>query len=327
MVKVDVALLWARVGAVERPAVHEALEALRRAWKEESVRELLTEAAKGGYTLVNTKDIPPEFVAAVKVALKRLRERLGKAPSQPSTKVWVDESKREGRKAKVQSWDWKSPEGVTYKVYPYDLPPKGEYWGFRDQRVEEAWEWVQSFLSTAEVEEGPSPLEEAIANEDNAHFSRELPASLENGLRRIGWNGSLKELTALVDSLPAKEKEFEEALESIPALVDPKTKEEVARRVAAGWEVFVVTEDLVMALMGLRQATNLVKTDWSVPDMRAHLAKVFRYAPKLERLLDTIAVLRQAAHYLEELGRPRHRVVAYRDPATGEVVLRSPVIE
>jgi type VI protein secretion system component VasK len=84
MVKVSVLALRQAAQVQEVQSVEEALEALRKLWKEdEGVRKLLEEAARQGYTLVQTKDVEPAFVAAVRTALAKLQERLGE--EKPST--------------------------------------------------------------------------------------------------------------------------------------------------------------------------------------------------------------------------------------------------
>lgn len=325
------ALFWAVRSAGK--SVEEALESLRTLWKEDDgVRRELAAAAKEGFVLVDTKDVPPHFVAAVKVALTRLRERL--APSQPATKVWQDPSKkgREDRKP-TKSWSWTSPEGVTYTVYPHDLPPKDKYWTYPDVRAEEAQKWVENFLATGQVEEAPSLWEEALEREDNPHFRLDLLGEeLDEGLRFLGWDGNLKELPALADRLPAKEKQFSEALGSIDALVDPEKKETLAVRMGHMWQLTVFTEDILTAVMALTQAQKLVEQgEWSVPEMRAKVLKFSRYIPwdtvpwtKLLVLLDEIAILRRLRHRLQQVTKGRPRAMAYRGPS-GEVVLKTSI--
>lgn len=147
----------------EARSVQEALEVLRGLWKEDAtVRNHLTKAAREGYVLVDTKDMPTHLVAALRTALARLRERLGE--EKPSTLLVKPGKGKEERKPMT----WESPEGVRYVVHPYDLTPREErYWGFRDQRVQEALAWVERFLANSEVEEGPSLLEEALEREEN----------------------------------------------------------------------------------------------------------------------------------------------------------------
>jgi type VI protein secretion system component VasK len=97
MVKVSVLALRQAAQVQEVQSVEEALEALRKLWKEdEGVRKLLEEAARHGYTLVQTKDVEPAFVAAVRTALAKLRERLGE--EKPSTlRVKYDPKRKEER--------------------------------------------------------------------------------------------------------------------------------------------------------------------------------------------------------------------------------------
>lgn len=319
-------LFWA-AGRPAGKSVEEALESLRALWKEDDgVKRELTAAAKAkeGFVLVDTKDIPPHFVAAVRVALKRLQERL--APSQPATKVWQDPAKREDRRP-TKSWSWTSPEGVAYTVYPHDLPPKDKYWAYPDRRVQEAKKWVENFLITGEVEEAPSLWEEALEREDNPHFRLDvLGEELDEGLRLLGWDGNLKELPALVDRLPAKEKQFSEALGSIDALVDPEKREAVAVRMGDAWQFTAFNERILTAMIALTQAQELAaQGEWSVPEMRAKLLKFMPYVPiwnKLHILLDEIAILRRLRHRLQEVAKPR--AMAYRD-SSGEVVLKTSI--
>ncbi|MGC8877087.1 hypothetical protein [Thermus sp.] len=325
MVKVGVRSLYfaarAQVGSVE-----EALEALRKLWKEDdTVRELLAKAAKEGYVLVDAKDVPAPFVAAVKVALARLRERLGE--EKPSTLVVKGGKGKEERKVMT----WESPEGVRYRVEPYDLAPREErHWAYRDKRVEDAAKWVERFLSMAEHEEGRSPLEEALEHEDNPHFRREdlIPEDLEAGLRLLGWDGTLRNLQALVDTLPAREKAFVERVRSIAALVDREggKAQVVAVKTPVGWEVKVASKPVLNAVLSVGLLQEAVKKDrWSTKEVRWYLEDVKPFVPGLEGAVEAIATLRKAKYLLEELGRGR-KVAVYRDPATGEPVYRTPVI-
>lgn len=305
--------------------MEEALESLRALWKEDDgVKRELAAAAKEGFVLVDTKDVPPHFVAAVRVALKRLQERL--APSQPATKVWQDPAKREDRRP-TKSWSWTSPEGVAYTVYPHDLPPKDEYWAYPDRRVQEAKEWVENF-ATGEVEEAPSLWEEALEREDNPHFRLDvLGEELDEGLRLLGWDGDLKELPALVDRLPAKEKQFSEALGSIDALVDPEKREVVAVRMGDAWQFTAFNERILTAMIALTQAQELAaQGEWGVPEMRAKLLKFMPYVPTWNKLhlLDEIAILRRLRHRLQEVAKGRPRAMAYRG-SSGEVVLKTSI--
>ncbi len=152
MTKVSVRSLYFAAQA-QAGSVEEALEALRKLWKEDdTVRELLTKAAREGYVLVDTEDVPTPFVAAVRVALARLRERLKEET--PSTLVVKGGTGKEERKAMT----WESPEGVRYRVELYDLAPREErHWWAYDKRVEDAAKWVEKFLSGVEYEEGRSP--------------------------------------------------------------------------------------------------------------------------------------------------------------------------
>ncbi len=328
MTKVSVRSLYfaaqAQVGSVE-----EALEALRKLWKEDdTVRELLTKAAREGYALVDTGDVPAPFVAAVKVALARLRERLGKET--PSTLVVKGGKGKEERKPMT----WESPEGVRYAVEVYDLTPREErHWNLRDKRVEDAARWVERFLSMAEYEEGKSPLEEALEHEDDPHFRREdlIPEDLEAELRLLGWDGTLRNLQALVDSLPAREKDFVEAVRSISALVDRRGEEPevVAVKTPVGWEIKVFSKPVLNAVFAVGLLQEAVKEEgWSTQGMRRHVeavAEVDSQLGVLKAKLEAVAVLRRAKYHLDQMGRGRV-VAVYRDPATGEPVYRTPVI-
>jgi hypothetical protein len=309
----------------------EALEVLRRLWKEdEGVRRILEKAAKEGYVLVDTRHVEPAFTAALKTALAKLRERLGE--EKPSTlRVKYDPKRKEERsKPKPKPMTWESPEGVRYTVEVYDLTPREEkYWGFRDTRVEEAAKWVEQFLAASEVQEGPSVLEEALEYEDNPHFERDLlPEDLKEDLRVMGWDGTLRSLKTLVESLPAREKEFKERVRSITALVDRRGEEPevVAVKTPNGWEVKGTSRAVVNAVLSLGLLTEaLEKEDWRTGEVRRYVEDLKPFVPGLASLLKAIATLRRAKHLLDELGRGR-RVAVYRDPSTGEPVYRTPVI-
>lgn len=329
--KVSVLSLRRAVSQAQVQSVEEALEALRKLWKEdEGVRRILEKAAKEGYVLVDTRHVEPPFTAALKTALAKLRERLGE--EKPSTlRVKYDPERKEERKPKHKPMTWESPEGVKYAVEVYDLTPREEkYWGFRDTRVAEAAKWVENFISMAEYEERPSLLEEALEYEDNPHFRRDLiPEDLEEDLRVMGWeDGTLRSLKALVESLPAREKEFEERVRSITALVDRKGEkpEVVAVKTPNGWEVKATSRAVVNAVlsMGLLEQA-LEKGDWHTGEVRRYVKDVEAFVPGLTASLNGIATLRRAKYLLDELGRGR-RVVVYRDPSTGEPVYRTPVI-
>jgi hypothetical protein len=326
MVKVSV-LALRQAAQVQVQTAEEALEALRKLWKEdEGVRKLLEEAARHGYTLVQTKDVEPAFVAAVRTALAKLRERLGE--EKPSTlRVKYDPKRKEERKPKPMTWE--SPEGVRYTVEVYDLTPREKYWGFRDTRVEEAARWVESFISMAEYEEGPSVLEEALEYEDNPHFERDLiPEDLKEDLRVMGWDGTLRSLKTLVESLPAREKEFERRARSITALVDREGEEPevVAVKTPNGWEVKATSRAVVNAVLSLGLLMEaLEKEDWRTGEVRRYVEDLKPFVPGLMASLNAIATLRRAKYLLDELGRGR-RVAVYRDPSTGEPVYRTPVI-
>jgi hypothetical protein len=329
MVKVSVLALRQAAQVQEVQSVEEALEALRELWKEdEGVRKLLKEAARQGYTLVQTKDVEPAFVAAVRTALAKLRERLGE--EKPSTLRVKYDPKRKEERSKPKPMTWESPEGVRYTVEVYDLTPREEkYWGFRDTRVEEAARWVESFISMAEYEEGPSVLEEALEYEDNPHFERDLiPEDLKEDLRVMGWDGTLRSLRTLVESLPAREKEFKERVRSITALVDRRGEEPevVAAKTPNGWEVKATSRAVVNAVLSLGLLTEaLEKEDWRTGEVRRYVEDLKPFVPGLMASLNAIATLRRAKYLLDELGRGR-RVAVYRDPSTGEPVYRTPVI-
>lgn len=328
--KVCVLSLRRAVSQAQVQSVEEALEALRKLWKEdEGVRRILEKAAKEGYVLVDTRHVEPPFTAALKTALAKLRERLGE--EKPSTlRVKYDPKRKEERKPKHKPMTWESPEGVKYAVEVYDLTPREEkYWGFRDTRVEEAAKWVENFISMAEYEERPSLLEEALEYEDNPHFEREnlIPEDLEADLRLLGWDGTLRSLRALVESLPAREKEFEARVRSIAALVDRRGEkpEVVALKTPVGWEVKATSRaaNAVLSLGLLQQA--LEKEDWHTGEVRRYVKDLEPFVPGLMASLNSIATLRKAKYLLDELGRGR-RVAVYRDPSTGEPVYRTPVI-
>jgi len=329
MVKVSVRSLYFAAQA-QAASVEEALEVLRRLWKEDgSVRDLMTKAAKEGYVLVDTRDMPAPFVAAVKVALARLRERLKEeAPSTLLVRHGKGKAKEERK-----PMTWESPEGVKYAVEVYDLTPREEkHWGFRDKRVEDAAKWLERFLSGVEYEEGRSPLEEALEHEDNPHFRREdlIPEDLEARLRLLGWDGSLRTLQALVDTLPAREKAFVERVRSISALVDREKGQVVAVKSPIGWEVRQgLSREAMKAVMAVGLLQELVKEpSWKVPEARRHVEAVAEVDAHLKGLLaelEAIATLRQAKHHLDQVGRGR-AIAVYRDPATGEPVYRTPVI-
>nr|WP_158540215.1 hypothetical protein [Thermus aquaticus]AWU47367.1 hypothetical protein B6246_p0195 [Thermus aquaticus] len=329
MVKVSALALRQAAQVQEVQSVEEALEALRKLWKEdEGVRKLLEEAARHGYTLVQTKDVEPAFVAAVRTALAKLRERLGE--EKPSTlRVKYDSKRKEERsKPKPKPMTWESPEGVRYTVEVYDLTPREEkYWGFRDARVEDALRWVESFISMAEYEEGASVLEEALEYEDNPHFERDLiPEDLKEDLRVMGWDGTLRSLRTLVESLPAREKEFKERVRSITALVDREEGKVLAVQTPNGWEIREASKDVVNAVLSLGLLMEaLEKEDWRAGEVRRYVEDLKPFTPGLMASLNAIATLRRAKYLLDELGRGR-RVAVYRDPSTGEPVYRTPVI-
>jgi len=328
MDKVKIPVLALRQAAqVEVRTAEEALEALRKLWREdEGVKKLLEQAARRGYTLVQTRDVEPAFTAAIRVAIARLRERLGE--EKPSTLVVRGGKGKEERKPMF----WESPEGVRYGVEPYDLTPREEkYWSYRDKRVEDAAKWVEQFLAMAEYEEAPSLLEDALEHEDNPHFRRDLiPEDLEAELRLLGWDGTLRNLQALVDTLPAREKAFVERVRSITALVDREKGQVVAVKSPIGWEVRQgLSREAMKAVMAVGLLQELVKEpSWKVHEVRRHVEAVVEADAHLKGLLaelEAIATLRQAKHLLDQLGRGR-RIAVYRDPATGEAVYRTPVI-
>jgi len=329
MVKVSALALRQAAQVQEVQSAEEALEALRKLWKEdEGVRKLLEEAARQGYTLVQTKDVEPAFVAAVRTALAKLRERLGE--DRPSTLRVKYDPKRKEERSKPKPMTWESPEGVRYTVEVYDLSPREEkYWGFRDTRVEEAARWVESFISMAEYEEGPSPLDEALEYEDNPHFERDLlPEDLKEDLRVMGWDGTLRNLKTLAESLPTREKEFERRARSITALVDRRGEEPevVAVKTPMGWEVKTTSRAVVNAVLSLGLLMEaLEKEDWRTGEVRRYVKDLEPFVPGLMASLNGIATLRRAKHLLDELGRGR-RVAVYRDPSTGEPVYRTLVI-
>ena len=326
--KVSVLSLRRAVSQAQVQSVEEALEALRKLWKEdEGVRKLLEEAARQGYTLVQTKDVEPAFVAAVRTALAKLQERLGE--EKPSTlRVKYDPKRKEERSKKPMTWE--SPEGVRYAVEVYDLTPREEkYWAYKDTRVEDALRWLQGFLAASEVQEGPSVLEEALEYEGNPHFERDLlPEDLKEDLRVMGWDGTLRSLIALAESLPAREKEFKERVRSITALVDRRGEEPevVAAKTPNGWEVKATSRAVVNAVLSLGLLMEaLEKEDWRAGEVRRYVEDLKPFVPGLMASLNAIATLRKAKYLLDELGRGR-RVAVYRDPSTGEPVYRTPVI-
>jgi hypothetical protein len=330
MVKVSVLFLRRAVSQVQEvQSAEEGLKALRKLWKEdEGVRRILEKAAKEGYVLVDTRHVEPAFTAALKTAIAKLRERLGE--EKPSTLRVKYDPKRKEERSKPKPMTWESPEGVRYTVEVYDLTPREEkYWGFRDTRVEDALRWVESFISMAEYEEGPSVLEEALEHEDNPHFERDLiPEDLKEDLRVMGWDGTLRSLRTLVESLPAREKEFKERVRSITALVDRRGEEPevVAAKTPNGWEVKATSRAVVNAVLSLGLLVEaLEKEDWRAGEVRRYVEDLKPFVPGLMASLNAIATLRRAKYLLDELGRGR-RVAVYRDPSTGEPVYRTPVI-
>jgi hypothetical protein len=329
MVKVSALALRQAAQVQEVQSVEEALEGLRKLWKEdEGVRKLLEEAARHGYTLVQTKDVEPAFVAAVRTALAKLRERLGE--DKPSTLRVKYDPKRKEERSKPKAMTWESPEGVKYTVEVYDLTPRDEkYWAYRDTRVEEAAKWVEQFLAASEVQEGPSVLEEALEHEGNPHFERDLlPEDLKEDLRVMGWDGTLRSLIALVESLPAREKDFRERVRSTTALVDRRGEEPevVAVKTPNGWEVKATSRAVVNAVLSLGLLMEaLEKEDWHTGEVRRYVKDLEPFVPGLVASLNAIATLRRAKYLLDELGRGR-RVAVYRDPSNGEPVYRTPVI-
>jgi hypothetical protein len=328
MVKVSVLALRQAAQVQEVQTAGEALEVLRELWKEdEGVRRILEKAAKEGYVLVDTRHVEPAFTAALKTALTKLRERLGE--EKPSTLRVKYDPKRKEERSKPKPMTWESPEGVRYTVEVYDLTPREEkYWGFRDTRVEEAAKWVEQFLAASEVQEGPSVLEEALEYEDNPHFERDLiPEDLKEDLRVVGWqDGTLRSLIALVESLPAREKEFKERVRSITALVDREEGKVLAVQTPNGWEIREASKDVVNAVLSLGLLMEaLEKEDWRAGEVRRYVEDLKAFTPGLMASLNAIATLRRAKYLLDELGRGR-RVAVYRDPSTGEPVYRTPVI-
>jgi hypothetical protein len=327
MVKVSVLALRQAAQVQEVQTAGEALEALRRLWKEdEGVRRILEKAAKEGYVLVDTRHVEPAFTAALKTALAKLRERLGE--EKPSTLRVKYDPKRKEERNKPKPMTWESPEGVKYTVEVYDLTPREEkYWAYRDTRVEEAARWVESFISMAEYEEGPSVLEEALEYEGNPHFERDLiPEDLEADLRFLGWDGQLRSLKTLVDTLPAREKEFKERVRSITALVDREEGKVLAVQTPNGWEIREASKDVVNTVLSLGLLMEaLEKEDWRAGEVRRYVKDLEPFVPGLMTALLNIATLRRVKHLLDELGRGR-RVAVYRDPSTGEPVYRTPVI-
>jgi hypothetical protein len=332
MVKVSVLFLRRAVSQVQEvQSAEEGLKALRELWKEdEGVRRILEKAAKEDYVLVDTRHVEPAFTAALKTALAKLRDRVRLREEKPSTLRVKYDPKRKEERSKPKPMTWESPEGVRYTVEVYDLTPREEkYWGFRDTRVEEAAKWVERFLAASEVQEGPSVLEEALEYEDNPHFERDLiPEDLKEDLRVMGWDGTLRSLIALVDTLPAREKEFKERVRSITALVDRRGEEPevVAVKTPVGWEVKANTRAVVNAVLSLGLLTEaLEKEDWRTSLVRRYVKDLEPFVPGLMALRDAIAALRKVKHLLDEVGRGR-RVAVYRDPSTGEPVYRTPVI-
>ena len=328
MVKISVLALRQAAQVQEVQTAGEALEALRELWKEdEGVRRILEKAAKEGYVLVDIRHVEPAFTAALKTALAKLRDRERLGEEKPSTLRVKYDSKRKEERSKPKPMTWESPEGVRYTVEVYDLTPREEkYWGFRDTRVEDALRWVESFISMAEYEEGPSVLEKALEYEDNPHFERDLiPEDLEEDLRVMGWDGTLRSLIALVESLPAREKEFKERVRSITALVDREEGKVLAVQTPNGWEIREASKDVVNAVLSLGLLMEaLEKEDWRAGEVRRYVEDLKAFTP-LMASLNAIATLRRAKYLLDELGRGR-RIAVYRDPSTGEPVYRTPVI-
>jgi hypothetical protein len=331
MVKVSALALRQAAVQAEVQSVEEALESLRGLWRrDEGVRRILEKAAKEGYVLVDTRHVEPAFTAALKTALAKLAKLQGHLGKEPSTLRVKYDPKRKEERSKPKPMTWESPEGVKYTVEVYDLTPREEkYWAYRDTRVEEAARWVENFISMAEYEERPSLLEEALEYEGNPHFERDLiPEDLEADLRLLGWDGTLRSLRALADTLPAREKEFEERARSITALVDRRGEEPkvVAVKTPNGWEVKETSRDMVNAVLSLGLLMEaLEKEDWRTGEVRRYVKDLEPFVPGLMASLNAIATLRRAKHLLDELGRGR-RVVVYRDPSTGEPVYRTPVI-
>jgi len=329
MVKISVLALRQAAQVQEVQTAGEALEALRELWKEdEGVRRILEKAAKEGYVLVDIRHVEPAFTAALKTALAKLRDRERLGEEKPSTLRVKYDSKRKEERSKPKPMTWESPEGVRYTVEVYDLTPREEkYWGFRDTRVEDALRWVESFISMAEYEEGPSVLEKALEYEDNPHFERDLiPEDLEEDLRVMGWDGTLRSLIALVESLPAREKEFKERVRSITALVDREEGKVLAVQTPNGWEIREASKDVVNAVLSLGLLMEaLEKEDWRAGEVRRYVEDLKAFTPGLMASLNAIATLRRAKYLLDELGRGR-RIAVYRDPSTGEPVYRTPVI-
>jgi len=342
---VKVKLLQVFGAAAEATGVEEALRVLRDRWKEDSVvRTIMQEAAQRGYVLVDGRDFGPHHRAAFAKAIEKLRKRTQATAPSSSTTVKVAEIKEEGNRPSrghKPLFYWESPEGVKVPVFPWDLTPKGDYWGFRDVRVEEAIRQVQDFLSKGELEESTTLLEEISELEDNPHFQRELLShSEEDTLRAIGWDGQVRSLPSLVDSLATWEKKFIEGVRSIAALVDREKGRVVAVKRPDGWEVdtsYLKERGLSTAIVALSRIEMILAQaeaeeeaeTWSTHRVRKHLEKVLPYLPErkardISFRLEVVATLRKTAYRLDQMGQiVRRRAVVYRGPH-GEEILRLP---
>jgi len=357
-------------GDTQASNVEEALQSLRARWKQdEVVRSLMMEAARShdnDIYFVDGRDFPLHLRAAFRLAVDRLRQRLGKnAPSPSTTTVKVVETKEEGKPKSQQSqpskapskalkplFYWDSPEGVSYPVYPGDLPPEGKYWGYEDTRVSWARAEVEEFLSKGKVEEGMSLLDEAVEGDQNPHFRREVVQHHEEGiLRSIGWDGYIGSLPSLVGTLATWERKFTEGVRDIKALVSRKgDKVEVVavRSPAGGWEVNpsrLKDKGLREAIVALGRLEFLIAeaeeaeaeaededekaSTWSAYKARKLLEKVLpyllpRHGRSLSFYLEVVGTLRKTAYRLNQMGRVvRRRSVAYYGPH-GELLLRLP---
>ncbi len=132
-----------------------------------------------------------------------------------------------------------------------------------------------------------------------------------------------------MDSLPARERDFVEAVRSISALVDREKAQVVAVKTPVGWEVKVFSKPVLNAVLAVGLLQEAVREEgWSTRGMRRHVeavAEVDSQLGVLKAKLEAIAILRKAKYHLDQMGRGR-AIAVYRDPATGEPVYRTPVI-
>lgn len=341
---ISVAVWCNRVQAAlgrEPRSVEEALEGLRKALKDEvSKKEFFEMARRQGdrFESFSRNDRVALVVwAALKVALEKTRRYLDQ--KNPSTVVVRKDPKvKEGSRRVIGTW--RSPEGRVYEVLPWDIRPKKgtrDPWATHpDRRVADAKAEVMRFLSSGEEVRGVSKLEAEAAVGGNPHFSEGyVSTETVNRLEKVGLSANpydLEGLVSLAATLSDKEQKLKEGIRELCLL---RSCDGVAiRKPGIGWETKVShggsLTPLVEALIVLEALVEALQGEWTVSEVRESLRALEAAlepadAKRLSSLLEEVGALRLLKVELHRAGYAPVLGVAYRDPATGEVVYTAPV--